>query len=69
MQNFRSSIRKALASSLTPLFSTAARPHARGLLPALFKPAGAASLPEVAGCSRADKLALLLLGIEIASGY
>lgn len=58
MQNFLSSILNALASSLTPPFSTALIPLVLGLLFALPMLAVLVS-PLVVGCRRADKLALL----------
>lgn len=58
MQNFLSSILNALASSLTPPFSTALIPLVLGLLFALPMLAVFVS-PLVVGCRRADKLALL----------
>lgn len=64
MQNLRSSILNARASSLTPPFSRPQMPLALGLLPALPLVAGLAlpgSLLAGVGCRRADRLALLLL--------
>ena len=63
MQNLRSSILKALASSLTPPFSSPHGPVARGLLLALPGLALPASLAAGVGCRSADKLALFVEGI------
>lgn len=62
MQNLRSSIRNALASSLAPLLSNTS-PFARGLLlalPLLAVLALLGSLLDGVGCKRAERLGLVL---------
>lgn len=61
MQNLRSSILSALASSLTPPFSRPQTLLDLGLLPALPLAALPGSLLAGVGCRRADRLALFPL--------